>query len=101
MRRDIDDSLREILKRSDRIRREREKRLIRGMTSACVVLLVALTACISIFSGSGGSPVSESVYGSFLLSAEAGGYVLVAVLAFICGIIASVLAEKIRKKKNS
>ena len=44
---------------------------------------------------------SKTDYGSFLLSAETGGYVLTAVIAFVACVITAVLINRYRKSKQS
>ncbi|MBQ0134292.1 MAG: hypothetical protein KBS46_04090 [Clostridiales bacterium] len=41
-----------------------------------------------------------SVYGSFLLSREAGGYVLIALIAFVLGVTVTLLCLHYRKNQN-
>ena len=52
---------------------------------------------IGLFPGSG-TASAGSVYGAFLLSREADGYVLAAVIAFALGVCVTLLCA--RKKKN-
>lgn len=92
-----EEALTEIMRRSDRIalRRSRRSRRILSGVSALLTVLLLLVIChtpgatVSVFTG--------TVYGSFLLSAEAGGYVLTAVLAFVLGVSVTLLCVK---KKN-
>ena len=59
----------------------------------CLLVLV-----IGLFPGSG-TAYAGSVYGAFLLSRKAGGYVLAAVIAFALGVCVTLLCA--RKKKNN
>ena len=59
----------------------------------CLLVLV-----IGLFPGSG-TASAGSVYGAFLLSREAGGYVLAAVIAFALGVCVTLLCA--RKKENN
>ena len=47
-----------------------------------------------------GAEVHGTALGAFLLGPEAGGYVIVALLAFMLGIVAALLAQKHRRMKQ-
>lgn len=89
-----EEALSEIVRRSDRIivrRSRRACRLLSGTAGGLFALLVLLIAALP------GGPAAASagtVYGSFLLSAEAGGYVLTAVIAFVLGIAVTLLCRR-------
>ena len=89
------EQLEEILHRGKKLRQRRDKNLMRGFSATATALLFALTACIAKFGGSGVLE-SRTDYGSFLLSAETGGYVLTAVLAFAVGAIITVIIHRYR-----
>jgi len=92
--------LQEILKRSQVIRRNREKRFLRAMTGVSCVLLGALVFLISVLSAPGPAEGSTTVMGAFLLPSQAGGYILVAVIAFAIGVIVTMITERYRKRKE-
>ena len=94
------EALSEILKRSEKIiyKRERNARLI--LSSASGVLLLAIVLIIALLPGKMAEPAKDSVYGSFLLNAQAGGYVLAAVIAFALGITVALFCLKYRRKTN-
>ena len=89
-----EEALTEILRRSERLVRRRNRwtdRLLAGSASA---LLAVLVLVISLIPGGSGAPHTAAVYGSFLLSAEAGGYVLASVIAFVLGIVFTLLCTR-------
>ena len=65
------------------------------------MLMAFLLLVICMMPGSPGSAFTGTVYGSFLLSAESGGYVLAAVVAFVLGIVTTLLCLKIRNKRKA
>ena len=97
MRYTTENALKEINRRAGIIRKKREKRITNALATAAGVTLVALLAVIGNFSGAG-IPGSQSEYGSFILSAETGGYVLTAVLGFILGTFVTLLVKRLKNK---
>lgn len=89
------EQLEEILHRGKELRLRKDKNLLRGLSATATVLLLTLTVCISKLGGKG-TLESRTDYGSFLLSAETGGYVLTAVLAFAVGALITVIIYKYR-----
>ena len=96
MRLTNEEALREVLKRGDAVRRRRERRGIQVLGCVTGVLAVALICVIATLSG-GGTGSAGTAYGAFLLSAEAGGYVLTAVIAFAVGVVLTVVIHRYRK----
>ena len=87
----------EDLKRSDKVRDERNRRSTRYLATASAVLFAALIAVIAFApSGMSGTYAGGTVYGSLLLGREAGGYVLAAVIAFVLGVTVTILCLKHR-----
>lgn len=66
------------------------------LSGASALLAAALLFVIVAVSGRANSAFTGTVYGSFLLSVEAGGYVLAAVIAFALGVAVTLLC--IRRK---
>ena len=95
----LEESLHEIGARSRDLKRRKYRRMTCFLTSAAAVLTVMLVASIYMLAGVGDPVVSESVYGSYLISQSAGGYVLVAVIAFAIGIILAVAVRYFRNRK--
>ena len=80
------------------LRKKKEKRVIAGLSSTVTILMVTLIASIAMLTKTGPTQGEPSDYGSTLLSKEAGAYVLVAVLAFILGVVTTALIFRYRKK---
>ena len=91
----------EILKRSDKVRDERRKKNSLYLGTASAVLLAALIAVIGFMpAGMSGGYTENTMYGAFLLGREAGGYVLAAVIAFVLGIVVTLLLIKRRNHEQ-
>ena len=94
-----DEALEEILKRGRKIREKRNKQITGVLSTTTVMLTFILFLSISIFTG---NVVTEthSAYGSFLLPTEVLGYVIVAVIAFVMGVIITVIVRQYKRKEN-
>ena len=94
-----DEALEEILKRGRKIREKRNKQITGVLSTTTVILTFILFLSISIFTG---NIVTEthSAYGSFLLPTEVLGYVIVAVIAFVTGVIITVIVRKNQKEND-
>ena len=80
------EQIEEILARGDALRKKRERRITGVLTASATALMVLLVIGIGAV-GNMTPAGTASSYGSFLLDAKAGGYVLVAVLAFALGVV--------------
>lgn len=100
MRYDQNSALKEVLRRRDVLLVTRTKKLIRNLSAATVSLAVMLVISVVNFTAIVNPGTGLSVYGAFLLSAEAGGYVLIGVLAFILGVLFTLLCIQSRKLKS-
>ena len=85
---------------SDQIIIRRDRRACRRLSGAAGALLTALVLVIALLPETAATAYNGSVYGSFLLSAEAGGYVLAAVIAFALGVVITLLCLKQRQKNR-
>ena len=94
-----EEALTEIMRRKNQIVLRRSRRSCQVLSGVSAVLMAFLLLVICMMPGSPGSAFTGTVYGSFLLSAEAGGYVLAAVLAFILGVVITLLIQN-RKKQT-
>ena len=65
------------------------------------MLAVTLVTSVSLFSGNTAVTAEESMLGAFLLGPVTGSYILVAVVAFVTGILVSVVAQKYRNRKRA
>ncbi|MCR4771643.1 MAG: hypothetical protein K5855_04965 [Oscillospiraceae bacterium] len=92
-----EDALTEIMRRSEIIVLHRNCRALSGAAGA---LLCVLAVVVALLPGTTGAASAGSVYGSFLLSQEAGGYVLAAVVAFALGIVVTLLCLRYRSLKQ-
>ena len=90
------EQLQQILLRGEQFRRRKDRRVLKGLSVSAVALLCALVLFVGAL-GRMGFAEARSVYGSFLLSAETGGYVLVAVLAFVAGVIMATVIHRCKK----
>ena len=89
----------EIFRRAEAVRRRQEENWTRLLGGATVALALALITMIGGFARRG-AEVHGTALGAFLLGPEAGGYVLVALIAFALGIAATMLAQKHRRMKQ-
>jgi len=95
-----DEALKEIMLRSERISRRKDQRTCRVLSAAAAGLFALLIFMIAILPGRGASSSFGSVYGSFLLRQESGGYILVAVIAFLVGAAVALLCLRRKKQIN-
>ena len=70
------------------------------LSSATFALAFALVGTFGFFAGTDVTGTESTQYGSTLLPVEAGGYVLIAVIAFLMGVIITAIAVHVRKKKR-
>ena len=94
-----DEALEEILKRGRKIREKRNKQITGVLSTTTVILTFILFLSISIFTGNVVTG-THSAYGSFLLPTEVLGYVIVAVIAFVMGVIITVIVRKNNKEND-
>ena len=81
-----DEQLEKIMARGDELRKKKERRVTGILAASATALTAFLVICIGAI-GKTGQAAPASAYGSFLLNEKAGGYVLVAVLAFALGAV--------------
>lgn len=96
---DREAKLDEIFRRAEAVRRRQEENWTRLLGGATAALALALITMIGGFAGRG-TEVHGTALGAFLLGPEAGGYVLVALIAFALGIVLALLAQKHRQTKE-
>ena len=94
------EALSQILRRSERIALRRKRRSCQRLTGICSALLAVLVLGITVMPEKLAVTSAGSVYGSFLLSREAGGYVLIALIAFVLGVAVTLLCQHCRKKQE-
>ena len=96
---DTAERLRRVKLRARELRCNKENRLLGGLSAVCVVLLVSITGVIGIMTGGAPGMVS-GFYGATLLYDDAGAYVLVGMLAFVAGVIVTMLCLRYRGKNR-
>lgn len=80
------EQMEKIMARGAELRKKKENRVTGILAASATALTVLLVICIGAV-GKMGSASPGAAYGSFLLNEKAGGYVLVAVIAFVLGAI--------------
>ena len=90
----------EIKRRGRHLKYEHEVRIARLTGAISCATAVALLGSISVFSGSLMNSDASKHYGSFLLSAKSGIYVLLAVVFFVLGASTILAIEHFMKKKG-
>ena len=91
-----DEALQEIFKRGRQIKKKKDKQLTGILSTATVLSAFLLILSVSLFTGNAFFG-AHSVYGSFLLPTEVFGYVLVALIAFVGGVVITVCMKKVGK----
>ena len=81
------------------LRQRKERRKTGALGAGCAGLTVCLAALI--FGGSHPGGTAGPYTGAAMLFEDAGGYVLAAVLAFMLGVIVTVLCIRYRTKRES
>ena len=81
------------------LRERRERRKTAALGAGCAWLAACLTALI--FSGSHPGGTAGAYTGAAMLFEDAGGYVLSAVLAFMLGVIVTVVCIRYKSKHES
>ncbi|MBR3635054.1 MAG: hypothetical protein IKN47_02565 [Lachnospiraceae bacterium] len=96
-----EDALKEVLKRKKTVTRKRNAKASAYLAGVSAILFAALVSVISLFpQGSSVSGSTASVYGSFLLGRQAGGYVLVSVIAFILGVTVTLVCIRYKNTND-
>ena len=95
-----EEALAEIMRRSEQITILREnRRACKRFSAAAGALFAVLVLVIALMPGKAGITSAGSVYGAFLLSQQAGGYVLASVIAFTLGVAVTLLCLNLKKQK--
>ena len=81
------------------LHRKRENRLTTMLSVLCLMLTASLAGAIGALRGPGQGSV-PGLYGAAMLFEDAGGYVLVGVLAFAAAVAITVLCFRYREKKK-
>ena len=83
-------------KRAEELRRQAERRKMRLLCATCAALFVCLIGVTMMLSGFGHEIMSGTATATSLLADSVGGYVLVAVLAFMTGVLVTVILMRRR-----
>lgn len=87
--------------RAAEIRRQRERQSTMMLSALSMILFAGLVTVLARISALHQIADSEGMTGSSLLDSSAGGYVLIAVIAFTLGAVITVLCLKGRKNKGN
>ena len=87
-----------VKKRRHEYARRKQQREICGLSAACMLLFAALMQMASTVVGPGQS-AARGVFGAMLLREDAGGYVLVGVVAFAAAAFTA-LCFRLRNREN-
>lgn len=98
--RSIEDQMKEILRRKEYYLAFKQFRRFAFLGSGIGFLLIAALLLVPGIQGTVTQPAASAL-GATILGPEAGGYVIVALLAFALGIVAALTAQKRRKMKES
>ena len=96
----LDEQEKLIFERAARLRRKRLKRGLGILSAASLACIAAISVSIYSLTGGYAAMADGESMGAFMLSSEAGGYVLVTVLAFAAGAAAAALAIKYARKER-
>ena len=79
--------------------RRRQRRGIYGLSAMCMLLFAVLMQAVGTVAGPG-QPEAWGVFGAMLLREDAGGYVLVGVVAFAAAAAITALCFRLRSKEK-
>ena len=83
--------------------RRKQRRGVYRLSAACILLFAALMQTAGMVIGQG-QPAARGVFGAMLLREDAGGYVLVGVVAFAAAVLLTAacmrLHERDKRKEN-
>jgi len=93
------DALREVQRRETEIRKKKYRQGMSILGGTSLLLTTAIVSILFLISGGieGGITAGRN-YGTLLLKAGAGGYVLAAVAAFIAGALITILCVRYKKR---
>lgn len=99
MKYNAEEGFEEIKKRGKKIRQRHEQWVRRVLYGSTAILAIALLGVLGMFTGAS-AVGTQTVYGAFLLSAESGGYILTALLAFSVGVLGALSVTSFRMKDD-
>ena len=86
-----------VKKRAREIRRRRQRREVGSLSALCVLLLAALMRTADTVVGPG-MAAAQGSFGAMLLREDAGGYVLVGVVAFAAAVLLTAVCMRLRER---
>lgn len=100
MKYSLEQSLHELSARSRRLRRKRKRESLGALSAASLVLFAALIVSVRTVAGRLGPGAESSVLGAFVLPNAAGGYILAGVIAFVLGVIITLVCIRYKTKSD-
>lgn len=97
--RSVEEQMTEILRLKAQYTLKKEIRRLSTAAAGLAVILIAAVIRVPAMTDTV-SAGSMSVYGSTILGSEAGGYVIVALLAFALGIVTTTALQKAKRLKD-
>ena len=94
------ESLQQVLERSERVRRKRERRRLTVYSLSVCAILLTLTLALSSAPLALPDGDAGSALGSFLLKPETGGIIAAIVLAFALGILVTLFCIRQKRTNN-
>ena len=79
--------------------RRRQRREVISLSAACMLLCAVLTQAAGMVVGPG-QTAAQGIFGAMLLREDAGGYVLVGVVAFAAAAAITALCFRLRNREN-
>ena len=86
-----------VKKRAREIRRRRQRREVGSLSAVCMLLLAALMRTADTVVGPG-MAAAQGSFGAMLLREDAGGYVLVGVVAFAAAVLLTAVCMRLRER---
>ncbi|MCR4625430.1 MAG: hypothetical protein K5795_05625 [Lachnospiraceae bacterium] len=94
----IDESMRMITERKDKLICQNIRKKISVCLAGSIVISVLLLAVIFDYSGFEKLAAEQSVYGSLMLSEKAGGYIIVGIASFVVAVVITLFCIKLKEK---
>jgi len=92
--------IREVYRRVGELRERRARRIDGLLAAGSAASGVMTLIMVALLSGGRGSPAGSGFYGASQIFEGAGGYVLVAVLAFVAATAATLLGVRFRDRRK-
>ena len=96
-----EERMRMLHERAAQLQKQSEKKSVYKVGSICAVLLIALVGIIGGLQGHPTELTQNGFAASSLLSQSAGGYVLVASIAFMLGVVITIAIKKTMEKNSN